>query len=108
MIDFASVSLLAILCASIAVLLAAAEIGHFFGSRAVGEANVSTLEAAILGLMALMIGFTFSMALSRFETRRTPLEQPPCGRACCRLHTTRRASGCCGITRGSGWTLREA
>jgi len=70
MIDFASISLLAILCASIAVLLAAAEIGHLFGSRAVGEANVSTLEAAILGLMALMIGFTFSMALSRFDTRR--------------------------------------
>jgi hypothetical protein len=70
MIDFASISLLAILCASIAVLLAAAEIGHLFGSRAIGEANVSTLEAAILGLMALMIGFTFSMALSRFDTRR--------------------------------------
>ena len=70
MIDFAAVSLPAILFASIAVLLAAAEIGHIFGSRAVGEANVSTLEAAILGLMALMIGFTFSMALSRFDTRR--------------------------------------
>jgi hypothetical protein len=70
MIDFASISLLAILCVSIAVLLAAAEIGHFFGARAVGEANVSTLEGAILGLMALMIGFTFSMALSRFDTRR--------------------------------------
>ena len=70
MIDFASISLLAILFASIAVLLAAAEIGHLFGSCAVGEANVSTLEAAILGLMALMIGFTFSMALSRFDTRR--------------------------------------
>lgn len=70
MIDFASISLLAILCASVAVLLAAAEIGHLFGSRAVGEANVSTLEAAILGLMALMIGFTFSMALSRFDGRR--------------------------------------
>ena len=70
MIDFASISLPTILFASIAVLLAAAEIGHLFGSRAVGEANVSTLEAAILGLMALMIGFTFSMALSRFDARR--------------------------------------
>jgi hypothetical protein len=70
MIDFAAVSMPAILFASIAVLLAAAEIGHIFGSRAVGEANVSTLEAAILGLMALMIGFTFSMALSRFDARR--------------------------------------
>jgi hypothetical protein len=70
MIDFAAISLPAILFASIAVLLAAAEIGHFFGSRAAGEANVSTLEAAILGLMALMVGFTFSMALSRFDARR--------------------------------------
>ena len=31
---------------------------------------MSTLEGAILGLLALMIGFTFSMALSRFEARR--------------------------------------
>src|SRR5262249_53666811 len=31
---------------------------------------VSTLESAILGLLALMIGFTFAMALSRFEARR--------------------------------------
>jgi hypothetical protein len=31
---------------------------------------VPTLEGAILGLLALMIGFTFSMALSRFEARR--------------------------------------
>ncbi|MGA8171340.1 MAG: hypothetical protein WB816_11020 [Methylocystis sp.] len=70
MIDFASLSLPTILFASVGVLLAAAEIGHLFGKRAVGEANVSTLEGAILGLMALMIGFTFSMALSRFDARR--------------------------------------
>jgi hypothetical protein len=35
-----------------------------------GSGNVSTLEGAVLGLLALMIGFTFSMALSRFEVRR--------------------------------------
>jgi hypothetical protein len=34
-----------------------------------GGDNVSTLEA-VLGLLALMIGFTFAMALSRFEARR--------------------------------------
>ena len=33
-------------------------------------ADVSMLEGAILGLLALMIGFTFAMALSRFEARR--------------------------------------
>jgi hypothetical protein len=29
--------------------------------------NVSTLESAMLGLLALIIGFTFAMALSGFE-----------------------------------------
>ena len=35
-----------------------------------GGDNVTTLEGAILGLLALMIGFTFAMALARFEGRR--------------------------------------
>src|SRR4029077_10732029 len=34
------------------------------------EDDISTLEAAMLGLLALIIGFTFAMALSRFDTRR--------------------------------------
>ncbi|HXW72766.1 MAG TPA: hypothetical protein VEK34_15300 [Methylocella sp.] len=49
----------------------AAEFGHAFGLRAGGEANVTTLEAAILGLLALMISFTFAMALTRFDERRS-------------------------------------
>ena len=40
------------------------------GVRGGGEENVPTLEGAVLGLLALMIGFTFAMALSRFELRR--------------------------------------
>jgi hypothetical protein len=70
MIDFAAFPLTAILFASVAALMTAAEIGHHFGARAAGEANISTLEAAILGLLALMIGFTFSMSLARFDSRR--------------------------------------
>ena len=35
-----------------------------------GRENISTLEGSILGLLALMIGFTFAIALSRFEARR--------------------------------------
>jgi len=40
--------------------------------RAAGKGgdNITTLEGAILGLLALMISFTFAMALSRFEARR--------------------------------------
>jgi hypothetical protein len=42
------------------------------GRRAVGRGggDVSTLEGAVLGLLALMIGFSFAIALSRFEARR--------------------------------------
>ena len=35
-----------------------------------GKSQIGTLEAAILGLLALLLGFTFSMVLLRFETRK--------------------------------------
>ena len=34
------------------------------------SANISALEQSLLGLLALIIGFTFLMALTRFEARR--------------------------------------
>jgi hypothetical protein len=72
MFDFYDYSLLAIFAASLLLILGAGEMGHWLGERAarLGAPGVSTLEGAILGLLALMIGFTFSMALSRFEARR--------------------------------------
>jgi hypothetical protein len=69
-IDLNDYQLLSIFMVSIVVLLAAAEIGRWLGVQGGGEENVPTLEAAVLGLLALMIGFTFAMALSRFELRR--------------------------------------
>ena len=70
--DIDEYSLLAIFGASLVLILGAGEAGHWLGVRAArrGAAAVSTLEGAILGLLALMIGFTFSMALSRYEARR--------------------------------------
>lgn len=70
--DIDNHSLLAIFAASLVLIAGAGEAGHWLGVRASrrGAAAVSTLEGAILGLLALMIGFTFSMALSRFEARR--------------------------------------
>src|ERR1700690_427795 len=71
--DFADYPLQLIFPASVVVILAASELGRWIGlldSRR-GRVNISTIEAAILGLLALMIGFTFSMALSRFEARRS-------------------------------------
>lgn len=72
LLDIDDYSLLAIFAVSIILILGAAEIGRWLGWREArqGAVGVSTLEGAILGLLALMIGFTFSMALARFEARR--------------------------------------
>jgi hypothetical protein len=72
MLDLYNHSLSAIFLAGLVLILAASEIGRRIGvhASASGGGDVSTLETAVLGLMALMIGFTFAMALSLFETRR--------------------------------------
>ena len=72
MIDFAGFSLLGILFASLIAFALAIEFGRYLGRRArsAGGEHVSTLEGAVLGLLALMIGFTFAMSLSRHEARR--------------------------------------
>jgi hypothetical protein len=64
--------LLPIFLVSVAVILLAGEIGRRVGVRRgrKGGDNVTTLEGAILGLLALMISFTFAMSLNRFESRR--------------------------------------
>jgi hypothetical protein len=72
MIDLAQYPLPAIFLVSLVLIVAAGELGHWLGRRAMdhGGENVATLKAAILGLLALMIGFTFAMAQTRFELRR--------------------------------------
>ncbi len=71
MINFADYPLPLIFAVSVVVILAASEAGRRLGLRAVasGGGNISTLESAILGLLALMIGFTFAMALSLYMAR---------------------------------------
>lgn len=58
-----------------AIIVASGEAGYLVGkswrngpSKAAGS-DLSTLEAAMLGLLALLIGFTFSIALNRFDAR---------------------------------------
>jgi hypothetical protein len=72
MADFSGPPLWLIFIASLFFILSASEVGHRYGLTAGvrSRENISTLEGAILGLLALMIGFTFAMALSRFEARR--------------------------------------
>ena len=73
MLEFTNYPLTNVFIASLAALFLAGEVGHHFGGRAGGDANISTLEFAMLGLLALMIGFTFAMALTRFDERRAAL-----------------------------------
>jgi len=71
MIDLYNYSLPTISLLGLAAILVAIEVGHRLGARSnKGDDNVPTLEGAVIGLLALMVGFTFAMALSRFEARR--------------------------------------
>ena len=65
-------SLLLIFLVGIGTVLVACEIGWQVGVRvkARGGGNIATLEGSLLGLLALIIGFTFAMALARYEGRR--------------------------------------
>ena len=59
-----------------ACLLAAGEAGFRLGRRAdagvreKAKAQVTAVEAAILGILGLLLAFTMSMAVSRFEARK--------------------------------------
>src|SRR6185295_17125674 len=58
------------------VLLLAVEMGSWIGLRhrasldQHGRNNITTGEAALLGLLALLLSFSFSMSASRYDTRR--------------------------------------
>jgi hypothetical protein len=73
MLDLYNYSLQTMFLIGLAVILCASEIGRWIGvlhTGGRGSDSISVLESAMLGLLALMIGFTFAMALSRFEARR--------------------------------------
>lgn len=57
-------------------MLACLELGRWIGARRLrwdpdgGRAGVGVVEAAVFGLLALLVGFTFSEAAQRFDHRR--------------------------------------
>jgi hypothetical protein len=59
-----------------ALMLAATEVGFRLGRKSEGitpdktKSQVSTVEAGILAVLGLLLGFTMSMAVSRFEARK--------------------------------------
>lgn len=72
MLELTNYPLWLILVVTTLGIAAAAEAGRQYGLRnaARGGGNLSALEGAVLGLLTLMISFTFAMALSRFDGRR--------------------------------------
>jgi hypothetical protein len=60
----------------LALLLAGFEIGYRLGPRWSGgtgdatSSQITTLQSAILGMLGLLLGFSFSMSASRFDARK--------------------------------------
>jgi hypothetical protein len=71
MIDFSSVPLWLIFLISLGLIFGAVELGRRLGAaaRITKSETITMLVGALLGLLALMMGFTFSVALTRFEAR---------------------------------------
>src|SRR5678815_1764288 len=70
-------SLLTLLVCAIVIFLLAIEIGYWLGWKRhhktdeTEKSHSNALQGATLGLLALLLGFTFAMAVSRYDTRRT-------------------------------------
>src|SRR5262245_61176946 len=66
-----------LLLAAIGTFMLALEVGFRLGLRRQANADepdkthAITLHGAVLGLLALLLGFTFAMAVSRYENRKT-------------------------------------
>ena len=62
---------------AIAIFLVALEVGYRLGRRRQARTDepdmthTSALQGATLGLLALLLGFTFAMSVSRFDVRKT-------------------------------------
>ena len=67
---------LAVFLIIIAIMLAFAEIGYRLGLRlhvandVARKGQIGGIQGAVLGLLGLLLGFTFAMALERYDTRR--------------------------------------
>jgi hypothetical protein len=67
----------AILLVSIGIFVTALEIGYRLGARRQArtdepdKTHANALNGATLGLLALLLGFSFAMAVSRYENRKT-------------------------------------
>src|SRR5690348_12667659 len=79
MVEFmlANLELGTLLVVAVGSFLIAIEIGYRLGQRRQDKADepdkshTNALQGATLGLLALLLGFTFAMAVSRYDNRKT-------------------------------------
>lgn len=95
MYDIDSVQIAAVLCVS---MILAIEAGYRIGRKTpwsglhadagkdAYQAHINTIAASLLGILALLLGFTFSLALQRFDSRSAAVveEANAIGTACLR------------------------
>ena len=68
---------LALMLGAMTIFVVALEVGYRLGVRRQArtdepdKTHANALHGAVLGLLALLLGFTFAMAVSRYETRKT-------------------------------------
>jgi hypothetical protein len=75
MLDLDAVPLWLVFVLGVVLIFAASELGRILKRRSAAEADggTDTLENAMLGLLALLVGFSFAIALSHFDARRGAL-----------------------------------
>lgn len=68
-------SMWAVLAITLGLFIGSAVVGAWISrsGKTGGGTSITTLHSAILGMLALLVGFTFAMALSRHEARRISL-----------------------------------
>ena len=82
-----------------ALMLAATELGFRLGRKSEPrtpesiKTQIFTVEAAILGILALLLGFTMSMAVSRFEIRKQLVLEEADAIGTARLYATPSRAG---------------
>ncbi|QQS14441.1 MAG: hypothetical protein IPK81_09925 [Rhodospirillales bacterium] len=75
MIDFQAAPLWMIFALSVVLVGGANEAGRYVRRRfqVDGDDNTATLEGSVLGMLGLMIGFSFAISVSNFDARRDAL-----------------------------------
>jgi hypothetical protein len=76
MLNLVPIWAIALLLASLVVVCG--ELGYLIGERAkasLGESPFAVLQAAVFGLLGLLLAFSFSLGLARYDSRRAEVQE---------------------------------